>query len=176
MTDTARYALDDTIAAVATPVGTGGIGIVRLSGPSARSILERVFRARHDLDPLRLTYVHVVDPGRGETVDSAALISGFRPHLIVADLPYGIQHQGELTDLLTQALPVWAGLLPPSGTLALAWESRRFPRVDMIELVESASPLAVLNEPPYDGLAHRVDRVIKERDVLVARLAEAIRE
>ena len=49
MTDTVRYALDDTIVAVATPVGTGGIGIVRLSGPSARSILARVFRARHEM-------------------------------------------------------------------------------------------------------------------------------
>jgi hypothetical protein len=112
----------------------------------------------------------------GDTADSAALISGFRPHLIVTDLPYGIQHRGELADLLAKALPVWADLLPPSGTLALAWESRRFPRSEMIELVESISPLAVLNEPPYDGLAHRVDRVIKERDVLVARLAEAIRD
>lgn len=112
----------------------------------------------------------------GDTGDSAALISGFRPHLIVADLPYGIQHQGELVDLLTKALPVWADLLPLSGALTLAWESRRFPRAEMIELVGSVSPLTVLNEPPYDALAHRVDRVIKERDVLVARLAESIRD
>ena len=33
------YALDDTIAAIATPVGAGGIGIVRLSGPEALPIL-----------------------------------------------------------------------------------------------------------------------------------------
>ncbi|MDR0239180.1 MAG: tRNA uridine-5-carboxymethylaminomethyl(34) synthesis GTPase MnmE, partial [Deltaproteobacteria bacterium] len=34
---------DDTIAAIASPVGTGGIGIVRVSGPAAKRILERVF-------------------------------------------------------------------------------------------------------------------------------------
>ena len=34
---------DDTIAAVATPPGQGGVGIVRLSGPQACAIGERVF-------------------------------------------------------------------------------------------------------------------------------------
>jgi hypothetical protein len=110
----------------------------------------------------------------GDTGDSQALISGFRPHLIVADLPYGIQHHGELVALLTRALPVWASLLPPSGAMVLAWESRRYPREEMVALVESVAPLSVLNDPPYDALAHRVDRVIKQRDVLVARPCEAL--
>jgi hypothetical protein len=110
----------------------------------------------------------------GDTIQSPSLISGFRPHLIVADLPYGIQHKGELVTLLSQALPVWASLLPLSGTIVFAWESRRLPRDEMIALVESTSPLTVLNEPPYNMLAHRVDRVIKQRDVLVARLTQAL--
>lgn len=110
----------------------------------------------------------------GDTTQSAQLIAGFRPHLIVADLPYGIQHQGELTDLLTNALPVWSSILPPGGTIVLAWESSRFPRADMIALVESLSQLTVLNDPPYDALVHRVDRVIKQRDVLVARPTESL--
>jgi hypothetical protein len=105
----------------------------------------------------------------GDTADSPALISGFRPHLIVADLPYGIQHKGELTDLMTRALPAWTSLLPPSGSIVLAWESRRYPRAELVALVESAAPLSVFDHPPYDGMAHRVDRVIKQRDVLVAR-------
>lgn len=35
-----------TIAAIATPAGTGGIGIVRISGPEAKDIAQRVFRAK----------------------------------------------------------------------------------------------------------------------------------
>ena len=111
----------------------------------------------------------------GDTVNSATLISGFRPHLIVTDLPYGVQHKGELISLLSNSLPVWAALLPPGGSLVMAWDAKRFPRAEMIALVESASPLSVLNDPPYDSLAHRVDRVIKQRDVLVARPAESLR-
>ena len=41
----------------------------------------------------------------------------------------------------------------------------------MIALVQSLAPLTILNQPPYDQLAHRVDRVIKRRDILVARRA-----
>jgi hypothetical protein len=112
----------------------------------------------------------------GDTADSAALISGFRPHFVVADLPYGIQHQGQLDELLTRALPIWASLLPPSGAMVLAWESQRFSRAHMIDVVESTCPLAVINDPPYDALAHRVDRVIKQRDILVARPANSFPE
>jgi len=106
---------------------------------------------------------------QGDTVDAHALISGFRPHLIVGDLPYGIQHKGQLAALLEVGLPVWEALLPTGGALVLAWESKRVPRPDMIDLIQSISQLVVLDEPPYNQMAHRVDRVIKRRDVLVAR-------
>ena len=36
----------DTIAAISTPVGEGGIGIVRLSGPGALSIAAKVFLSK----------------------------------------------------------------------------------------------------------------------------------
>ena len=39
---------NDTIAAIATPPGEGGIGIVRISGPEAETILEQVFRRAGD--------------------------------------------------------------------------------------------------------------------------------
>src|SRR5947208_1911029 len=35
--------LDDTIAAIATPPGEGGVGIVRISGPDAISIADSLF-------------------------------------------------------------------------------------------------------------------------------------
>jgi tRNA modification GTPase len=38
--------LDDTIAAIATPVGEGGLAIIRLSGPEALAIADRVFRSQ----------------------------------------------------------------------------------------------------------------------------------
>jgi hypothetical protein len=93
---------------------------------------------------------------------------GPRMHAVVGDLPYGIQHFGEIASLLQKALPAWEQLLLPGGTLALAWNATRIERVNMIELVERHTSLKVRNEPPYTQLAHTVDRVIKKRDVLVA--------
>ncbi|MBQ1214921.1 MAG: hypothetical protein IIX88_01165, partial [Firmicutes bacterium] len=38
-----RFNMEDTISAVATAWGEGGIGIVRISGPEAKDVLERIF-------------------------------------------------------------------------------------------------------------------------------------
>jgi len=92
---------------------------------------------------------------------------GARFHAIVGDLPYGIQHDGAALDLLAAALPAWSRLLEPGGALAVAWDATRVPRARIVETV--AAHLDPLDEPPYDALEHRVDRVIKRRDVVVAR-------
>jgi predicted RNA methylase len=108
---------------------------------------------------------------QGKTDQAAAFLTGFKPHFVITDLPYGIQHNGPLIELLTNGLPVWANLLPVGGTLVFAWDATRFERAEMIALVEATAPVTVLNDPPYNQLAHRVDRVIKRRDILVARRA-----
>jgi tRNA modification GTPase len=66
--------MEDTIAAVATAYGEGGIGIVRLSGEDAKKILDKIFVPRQkqykeSIVNKRLYYGHVVDPESGQTVD-----------------------------------------------------------------------------------------------------------
>ena len=92
---------------------------------------------------------------------------GPRVHTIVGDLPYGIQHFGEISSLLTQALPVWTSMLLPGGTLALAWNATRIERAEMVNFLEQETELTVRNEPPYTQFVHSVDRVIKRRDIVV---------
>ncbi len=77
---------DDTIAAIATPPGEGGIGIVRISGRDALRILERVFlpvRAGA-WRPYRMRYGRVVDHA-GVTVDEALAVFMRRPHSFTAE-------------------------------------------------------------------------------------------
>jgi len=106
----------------------------------------------------------------GDAAQTTELVAGFgRPQLIVCDLPYGIQHSGPLVDLLAPCLPAWAAILEPGGAIAFSWDATRFSRAEMIALVQAAAPLQVVERPPYDCLAHRVDRVIKRRDVIAAR-------
>jgi hypothetical protein len=93
---------------------------------------------------------------------------GPRMHAIVGDLPYGIQHFGEIAGLLHKALPVWETMLLPGGTLALAWNATRIERAQMLNLLKEQTHLTIRDDPPYTQLAHTVDRVIKQRDILVA--------
>jgi len=76
MTAVTRHAAyADTIAAVATPPGAGGVGIVRISGPDAFAIGRALFRPAQALGESQtppshsLTYGHVVDPTTNEVVD-----------------------------------------------------------------------------------------------------------
>jgi tRNA modification GTPase len=68
------YSLDDTIAAISTPVGEGGIGIVRMSGPDAVPILHNLLTPGSNLQPRRLHYGHIVDPMTGGAVDEVLAV------------------------------------------------------------------------------------------------------
>ncbi len=65
----------DTIAAISTPPGEGGIGIVRLSGQEAFSIAERLFVPARGggLKSHALRYGFIADPSTGEKVDEVLL-------------------------------------------------------------------------------------------------------
>lgn len=65
-----------TIAAIATPPGEGGIGVIRISGPEAAAIATRVMRLPNGRAPRltparshRLIYGTVIDPATGTTID-----------------------------------------------------------------------------------------------------------
>lgn len=64
---------NDTIAAVSTPPGRGGIGIVRLSGPQARSIAEPLLKLRHPLAPAQARFAEVLDTEKSEVLDEAVV-------------------------------------------------------------------------------------------------------
>ena len=69
--------LDDTIVAIATPPGRGGIGVVRLAGPDAKAIAQPMLRLSRELEPGRAIRGELIDPcGAGaparETVARAA--------------------------------------------------------------------------------------------------------
>ena len=54
--------LDDTIVAIATPPGRGGIGVVRLAGSRAREIALPMLRLRHEMQPGRAVFGELIEP------------------------------------------------------------------------------------------------------------------
>lgn len=65
----------DTIAAVATPPGDGGVAVIRISGPEALAALKTVFqkRRRGDWEAMRMYYGHVTDAS-GDVIDEGLAV------------------------------------------------------------------------------------------------------
>tara|TARA_B100001123_G_scaffold428402_1_gene545293 strand:+ start:37100 stop:38470 length:1371 start_codon:yes stop_codon:yes gene_type:complete len=55
------YSSDDTIVAIATGLGRGGIGVVRISGVNALGIVDSIIDSENDLQPRYATFVKVVN-------------------------------------------------------------------------------------------------------------------
>src|SRR5258708_974906 len=72
--------LDDTIVAIATPPGRGGIGVVRLSGADALGIAGSMLRLKHELAPGRAIVLELIEPGTRERMDEAVITYFARPH------------------------------------------------------------------------------------------------
>lgn len=75
---------DDTIAAVSTPPGRGGIGVVRLSGPASLDIAAAIFISERPspqssvlspsaLEPNRAQFGHIIDAVSSQSIDQAVL-------------------------------------------------------------------------------------------------------
>ena len=71
--------MDGTIAAVATPPGEGGIGIIRISGKSALSIADKLFlniekKKLSELEERKLSYGHIIDPKTDGVIDEVMTV------------------------------------------------------------------------------------------------------
>jgi tRNA modification GTPase len=77
--------LDDTIVAMATPPGRGGIGVVRLSGPSAREIAGAMLRRKGKWEPGRAVFTELIEPGTGRRIDEAVVTYFAKPHSYTTD-------------------------------------------------------------------------------------------
>jgi tRNA modification GTPase len=83
-----RHYSEDTIAAIATPPGEGGIGIIRVSGPLAFPIAARIFQRAHGknntgearFESHRIYFGTILDPETGERLDRALLLPFRAPH------------------------------------------------------------------------------------------------
>ncbi len=79
--------LDDTIVAIATPPGRGGIGVVRLSGPESCDIARPMLRLAHghDLEAGRAHFGEVIDPATAERLDEVVVTFFATPHSYTTD-------------------------------------------------------------------------------------------
>ncbi|MGA3127190.1 MAG: tRNA uridine-5-carboxymethylaminomethyl(34) synthesis GTPase MnmE [Candidatus Korobacteraceae bacterium] len=79
--------LDDTIIAIATPLGRGGIGVVRLAGPESKSIAVRMLRLSGErvLDANRAVFGELIEIDTGERIDDVVVTFFAAPHSYTTD-------------------------------------------------------------------------------------------
>ena len=108
----------------------------------------------------------------GDTRDAAALLKPQSVHLMVTDIPYGVQkgtagRQDSIGGTIAAALPGWQEALKPGGALAMSFNTYVTRRADLVRLCERAG-LEVIATPP---LEHWVEQAVS-RDVILARKPE----
>jgi tRNA modification GTPase len=108
--------LDDTIVALSTPPGRGGIGVVRLSGPEARTVAEPLLRLKHSLEPNRSIFGELVESDTGEKIDEVVATYFAKPHSYTTDDIVEISAHGSpvvLRHIVEQCLARGARLAEP---------------------------------------------------------------
>src|SRR5580698_3485404 len=122
----------DTIAAISTPPGRGGIGIVRLSGPQAASIAAQLVRLRQPLEHTRARLADVLDDSEwfdaSNRIDEALVTSFAAPNSYTAEDLVEIAAHGSpvvLELLLRRALALGARLAEPGEFTQRAFLSGR---------------------------------------------------
>ena len=98
--------LSDTIAAIATPPGIGGVGIIRVSGSEAFSIVNRLFTSQGTLDLRKrpnktIQYGYIVDPDTPDRhiIDEVLLLLMKGPHSYTAEDVIEIQCHGGMVSV-----------------------------------------------------------------------------
>ncbi len=88
---------EETIAAISTPFGESGIGIVRLSGPLAEPIARRLFKPKKEVSDLishHFYYGEIVDPQTGHPMDEVLLVLMKKPKTYTKEDTVEIQCHG----------------------------------------------------------------------------------
>lgn len=174
------YSPDDTIVAIATPPGRGGIGVVRVSGPAATDAVRAVLREPVDLPP------------RHATLASVKGASGCLDCVLATRFPGPASYTGEdvvelsghgspllLRQLVAAVVKAGARLAEPGEFTLRAFVNGRIDLVQaeaVADLVDAVTPLQA--RVAFDQLEGTVTGAIREIDAalfdLVARLEASL--
>jgi len=183
--------LDDTIVALATPPGRGGIGVVRLSGPESRAIALPMLRLKQALDPGRAVFGELVEPSsedipvRGTSqnvIDEVVVMFFAKPHSYTTDDVVEISAHGSpvvLRHIVELCLATGARLAEPGEFTMRAFLNGRLDLTQaeaVRDLIDSQTLYqAKVAAQQLDGaLSRRIQPIKKDLVELIAALEAGI--
>jgi tRNA modification GTPase len=172
---------EDTIVAISTPPGRGGIGIVRLSGPDARTIAEPLLKLRHPLAHAQARFAEVLD-ATGETLDEAVVTYFKSPHSYTSEDIVEIAAHGSpvlLDHLLRQCLAAGARLAEPGEFTQRAFISGRLDLTQaeaVHDLIEATTlhQARIAAQQLGGGLSRQIAPIKQQLTALIAALEAGI--
>jgi len=175
--------LDDTIVAIATPAGRGGIGVVRLSGTEARSIVRPMLRlAAHQLEAGRAHFGELIDPQTGERIDEVVATFFAKPHSYTTDDIVEISCHGSpvvLRHMVEMAIAAGARLAEPGEFTMRAFLNGRIDLTQaeaVRDLIDSQTlyQAQVAAQQLGGALSHRLQPIKNELIQLIATLEAGV--
>ena len=156
----------DTVVAISTPRGEGGVGIVRLSGPAALSISQQIFRSRPPLGK-RVRYVEY---GRiwagGRAIDTGVAWVFAAPHSYTGEDTVEISCHGSmvvLESVVEEALRLGAVAAAPGEFTRRAFLNGRLDLLEaeaVIDLIQASSKAHL--DSAYGLASGRLSKMVKE--------------
>ncbi|MDM8333483.1 tRNA uridine-5-carboxymethylaminomethyl(34) synthesis GTPase MnmE [Limosilactobacillus panis] len=165
---------NDTIAAISTPVGEGGISIIRISGEDALPVAEKIYKGK-DLAKVAshtINYGHIIDPDSHEEVDEVMVSVMRAPHTYTCEDVVEINCHGGLlatNRLLQLVLSYGARMAEPGEFTKRAFLNGRIDLsqseavMDLIRAKTDKSMKVALNQ--LDGDLSRLIRHLR-KDIL----------
>src|SRR5919109_2534342 len=174
------FSPDDTIVAIATPAGRGGIGVVRLSGPESPAIAAALSGREEPLQPRHATLARI--RGAGEAADQVVLTLFQAPHSYTGEDVVEISAHGSpllLRAIVQAALHAGARLAEPGEFTFRAFLRGRIDLVQaeaVRDLIDAVTPLQA--RAAFDQLEGTLTQRIGEIDRalfdVVARLEASL--
>jgi tRNA modification GTPase len=174
--------VQDTIAAISTPLGEGGIGIVRISGPEAASVAAVLFKSKSSggFQSHRFYYGDLIDPADGRTVDEVLMVLMRAPRSYTCEDVLEIHcHGGYLVvqKALELVLSQGARLADPGEFTRRAFLNGRIDLVQaeaVIDVIRGKTDAALaLAQHQLEGLLSRRLMAVRERLLEALALVEA---
>jgi tRNA modification GTPase len=180
--------LDDTIVAIATPAGRGGIGVVRFAGSEAKKIALPMLRLKHDLVPGHAVFGELIEPQAGtpmlqtQRIDEVVVTYFAKPHSYTTDDIVEIAAHGSpvvLRHIVELAMARGARLAEPGEFTMRAFLNGRIDLTQaeaVRDLIESQTLYqAKVAAQQLDGaLSHRLQPIKQKLVELIATLEAGI--
>jgi tRNA modification GTPase len=186
------FSPDDTIVAIATPPGRGGIGVVRISGEQAERIASRLLTRRSPLQPRYATFTRIVSDGTSANLPADERESTAVDEVVATFFPAPNSYTGQavveisahgspvvLEAIVRAALSAGARLARPGEFTLRAFLNGRRDLVQaeaVADLIDAATPLQARTAfDQLEGtLTRRIAGIDGELFDLVARLEASL--